>query len=323
MIVKEKKNLRLAFDYYIRGEIYFELRQFQQALTDYQEAIKIYVPSFMPKSLSDCPSSKAELIGEKIGLTEILAGKARILYEYGQSKNDATLLQHALATYDTTAKFINLIRTGFQSDLSKSFIATKAKNVYEGALQVCTALYEKTKHLEYQKRAFKYIESSKSLVLLEAVKEGNAKKIAGIPDSLLSQELRWEQQIAALEKKIFQSEDEKQLTQLRINLVNTKRKLELLVQQLERENQAYYQLKYSTQRLDIQEVQQQLIPDAETALLEYFVGEQTIYVLVITKSQAQFISLKKRFSAQRLGSSFAKKLHQLSSNGESNSIRLS
>jgi CHAT domain-containing protein len=157
------------------------------------------------------------------------------------------------------------------------------------------ALYEKTKHSTYQKRAFEYIEWSKSLVLLEAVQESNAKKIAGIPDTLLLQELRLEQEVAGLEKKIFQSEDEKQRTQLRIELVKAKRQLELLIRQLERENQGYHKLKYNTQLLDIQKVQQQLIPDPQTAFLEYFVGEQAVYVVVITQSQAQLITLKKDF----------------------------
>ncbi|MEM9885475.1 MAG: CHAT domain-containing protein [Bacteroidota bacterium] len=266
----------LAIEYYNRGEIYFEQKKYEQALLDYQKALELYVLDFEDNAKYNNPSTNSQQRGDKLSLVEILADKAAILYHFGVEKQSESLLKTALATYDTTAVFIDQIRISFQSDASKNFLATEAKSIYEDAVRAALKLYQTTKKIYFKERAFEYAERSKALVLLEAVKENNAKQRMGIDADWLTKEKDLKQQIAHLEQALFESKEaEAKANAIRLEIIDLQQQLAYLIEELEATNPSYYQLKYEVQLPQISAIQQTLT--AEEAILEYLVGEENIY----------------------------------------------
>jgi len=134
--------------------------------------------------------------------------------------------------------------------------------------------------IAFQERAFEYAERSKALVLLEAVRESKGKQHMEIDADWLAQESELKRQIAKLEQTLFESEDE---NELRLQIIDLQQNLEQLMQELERKNPNYYQLKYQIQLPEISNIQQALSSDE--AILEYLVGEEKVYWFYLSKSQ--------------------------------------
>ena len=137
---------------------------------------------------------------------------------------------------------------------------------------------------------FQLIESSKAILLLESINESIAKGTAGIPDSLLQRDEILNREIAFYERK--KAEEEKKvrpkaekIAVLDQQLFDLKQQKQALVQGFEKDYPRYYRLKFDTQLASIAEVQQQILSDS-SLLLEYFLGQDELYILTIGPNQA-------------------------------------
>ncbi len=273
----------LSIEYYNRGEIFFESDEFEKALWDYQKALELFVFDFSAKRVTDNPATNSQLRGYKPELVNILADKARILSVYGTRKNEQELLEAALATYDTAALFIDRIRLDFESDESKTFLTSRAKSIYEQAIKVCFQLFERTKQLQYQERAFQYFERSKALILLDALVESNAKKLARITPVLQEKESDLQQSLTRLEQQLYNETNDTIANRIRLEIIEKKRELSLFLEELEKANPTYHQLKYQVRLPQLRQVQGTLA--ADQGILEYLVGKEKIYWFFVGPQQ--------------------------------------
>ena len=81
-----------------------------------------------------------------------------------------------------------------------------------------------------------------------------------------------------------------QLSDYEDNLFYAKRKIDSLKQELQKDYEAYFDLKYLNKTTQVAEIQAEL--DERTALVEYYVYDSTISVFMISKEDFEVISIE-------------------------------
>ena len=148
-------------------------------------------------------------------------------------------------------------------------------------------------------------ERSKSLLLYQSIQEADALQYAGIPDSLLKKEYDLRIDITYYDKKrqekLNDGMEETDTTVLAISdkLFDLKQEYEALKERFEKKYPEYYNLKYDLSTVSLDYVQDTLLTDDQT-LLEYFVGDSSIFIFTVGKSQYDVVEVKKDFPLDSL-----------------------
>ncbi len=249
------------------------------ALTLLQESLNILAPTFEDEGYQSNP--KSDMLFDKPDALVVLQEKARILRRKYEELNDIELLKSSYNTYLTACDVIRDVRQGIRSADSKNDLSERSVSVYEEAIQAAYQLSKMTNDKEYISMAFKLAESNKAQLLLENLNENEARGFEGIPDSLFDKGNDLKMYLAALEDRALregkEGEDDDDIFDLR-------QELDQFSSFLENSYPRYFQLKYNNEPIDVSMVQDKILDDA-TALVEYFVGVEKVYVFVITKDQ--------------------------------------
>lgn len=278
----------VAMSYKIIADIYAQQHQAQAALNNYQNAIQALTHHL---DHNQNPNLKHSISG-KTDLLQILQAKAQ---------TQQTIHQHpqALATYQTAIDLIDTLRLNYIAEGSKYLLLEKAVPIYEGAIQTAIELGK-------NKLAFQLAEKSKAVLLLENIKNLQAKSFAHIPETTLEQERDFKIQIAFTERQAFEAQqaaDEDKSKTLQQKLFNLKYEYQVFLKEIERSYPAYYQLKYDTKVSTVEQVQRELLNE-KNALVEFFVGENHIFTFVVTAKDIQVYQ-------QAKSSDFEKNIAQL------------
>jgi CHAT domain-containing protein len=135
--------------------------------------------------------------------------------------------------------------------------------------------------------SFRFLQNVKSVTLFKALKESKAQRFSKIPDSLLVREHDFRENLTKHEKAkqelIDQDKHSTDTTILRISSIifDLKRDYEVLKKRFETDYPAYYRLKYDLNTVSLRYVQDTLLQSQNQALLEYFVGDSSIYLFVV------------------------------------------
>ncbi len=149
-------------------------------------------------------------------------------------------------------------------------------------------------------KSFQYAEESKSNQLLRAVNKARARSFAGIPEELLRKEYDIKTDLAFYDKKRFEevsqgeSKNDSLINEYNSQIFDLKKQLNAFVKQLEKDYPEYYELKYKSEVVSVAQVQSELL-EADQALLEYFVGDSSIFVFIITPNNYKVHDLKRDF----------------------------
>lgn len=156
-------------------------------------------------------------------------------------------------------------------------------------------LFESTLNTSYERRdlssSFWVAEKSKATALLDNQRDDLARRIAGLPDTLLHRESGLKSQIAELEKTAYEKPAGAEKTSAEAALFEKKQSLNTLLQGFEKNYPLYFQLKYNTSLANVAQLQANLPPN--TAMLEYFVGDSSIFVFSITARDLQLRRIAK------------------------------
>ncbi|NUO82175.1 hypothetical protein HUU05_19055 [candidate division KSB1 bacterium] len=173
------------------------------------------------------------------------------------------------------------MRSGYKAEGSKLFLAEKAAKIYEHAIQRALQAYAATQRNEYKDTAFMLTEKSKAGIMRDALSEAEAKQFAGIPDSLLEKERRVRIDLAFYEKSLLEEQGRGSNADfLRDKVFSLKQSHEALRQRFEENYPDYYNLKYQNRVASVAEVRRLL--DERTAVVEYFTGEDSIFIFAVT-----------------------------------------
>lgn len=280
-------EVSLARNYDNMGDAYFGLHQYEEALQAYQTSISLFSG---PERID--PSGLPILTGavnlNKKYLLEPLESKAQTLYQLSLEKpEDSKWLSQSFESYQKLDTLIDLLRRDFDFVQSKESLAPKAKPIYEGAIQVCLALGQVNTSHTYLDAAFAFSQKSKSIILLEAIRNTDALQSIIIKDSL-NRESNLRQQIDYWERKGMEkglTQEVKQLVEGKlVQLGNERRRL---IDGLEQLYPEYYQLKYNLRLATIAGNSQSL--ESNEAIVEYFLGDQQLYAFVLKKGGSYLV----------------------------------
>lgn len=202
-------------------------------------------------------------------------------------KHKSTALNHLknhTLTLETSNEAINILdslKPSFQTNSDKLFLIENAFPLFENGIEAAFQLYKETENTDYIDTAFFYSEKSKSTLLLESLLAAQATTFANLPDDLIEKEKQLKAKITYLEKQIIKNSNNR----LNDALFDVKQNHRNLVSSLENDYKDYYDLKYNTQVTTLNSLQKRL--DDETVLVSYLYGNQTIYVITVTKKSKQ------------------------------------
>lgn len=301
------------------GDVYEELGDFDTALEYYQEALIVLVNDFDSKDFRINPRP-GQSTSSRPDLLDALQSKADCLYSIFKLQNENTeALEVALNTFEIGLEFINLYRDNFVRDGSKHWLTHNALAFYEGKISTSFQLKALNSTNGENDDLFPLLEKSKAIMLLESMKNSKARLFSGIPQEIVQAEDSLKSAIAYFEnlnrrEKGYQTPNQDKIQTYTSNIFALKSKLDTLIRSMESNFPEYYNLKYDHSVIDIQQVKKQLL-SPENAFLEYFVGDSSIFVQVITLESSKFIEIKKDFPIEDWVMSLQNSIHAYQKSG--------
>jgi|GEM_PF-371516 len=273
-----EKHPSLAMTYNYLGLSYYNDGKQDDALKYFQLALYTNL-----KEYTDSANVKSNPVikdfSDPYQLVQSLYGKASAYYKLHNLKESFINIQLCDSVISKMRETSSL-----QSD--KMGLGISASQILEGAVQLCfemsnntPASYSKSDLLE---QAFYFSEKNKALVLLESLANQENLVFAGIPDSLLQKENALKVDINFYQKKLEEEEDEINKDKWHNQLFGLNRQYDELISKLETNYPNYFNLKYTKKNITLKNIQS--IINDKTAICSYFVGDSSIYIITLTKS---------------------------------------
>lgn len=234
----------------------------------------------------------------------------RLYVDVLKTKLDIFLASKKLPESETLA-IINKIRNTLKS--LRSEYNNRADKVYfletvypalASAMQTSYRLYNETKESQFAEVAFSINETSKSMLLLEAIQSINATSFAGVPSEVIQQEQILKSTITRLENTSFRAKNASQKTSQQ--LIDKRLEHHNFIDELRVNYPNYYNLKYQTDVIDLKTIQKQLKSSA--AIISYFSTEENLYAHLITNDEVNLNVIPFSETEKTLVTSYYKQL---------------
>lgn len=263
---------------------------FVGSLKNYQLEINSLLLEYDDNDFNSLPT-KEQLI-EEVSLNNLqnaVAGKARCWYQYYKhGGKDKKNLEAALKTIELFDEIINKIRAEFAGSGSNVAWSDLTLDAYENAIEICLAMAQETGDVKYKKQALFYSEKSKGLTLLESFQNTKAIQVAGLSEEELIKEREMKLDINDLEQKVFHLTQQRkpelieEIKAVQKQIFLKKQNYQDFLKKLEAEHPKYYSTKYNINILNVEEIRAML--KDEQGLIEYFVGDSSVFAFKITKT---------------------------------------
>ena len=266
------------------AKIHRQKNQLDSTFHYLQKAIIILTDNPNLNDVETNPTQFETVIYKQI-LLDILHNKSNFLLEKYQLSKDICHLKLAMQCSESSQDLADKIRLDLTSNFDKELFSKKGHKIYMQAMQIADLSEEYEHSKDNIDFAYRAMESSRALILAEAVYQSNTKKFAGIPITIIEREEKLREQIIERERQIFQLDQEGADTE---SYKEEKRILQASFNNFTDSLQAlypdYYNLKFAVQRPNIKALQADLESDNQT-FVEYFLGEEKIYALIIAANR--------------------------------------
>lgn len=219
----------------------------------------------------------------KLDLLKALIAKASILEQAATDEegNVQELLEASLNARVTAVELIKILRAEYNEDEVKEYLSSSAFPVFEAAIGTALRLHDRTQDNKYLEDAFYFFETGKGLSLLENLRGLQARMELQVPEDLIAKERDLKYKITILERTLRESADDPtRMRDLQDLLAVTRDNYEALIELLRRDYAEYFDRKYNFQTATLEDIRLGL--DADEGMVEFFYGEQNIYVLLVT-----------------------------------------
>lgn len=266
------------------GEAMARQTDWKKALDTLQVALQHLSSGFLEPGWDRNPAPRSS--DRKLDLLKLLVLKARTLESWYEMDPhaDRQLLEWSLSTALATVDLVRILRAEYGDDEVKQYLSSRFFSIFEQAIGTSVRLYDLTGKEVYLEQAFACSETSKSLSLLENLRDLDAKTFANLPDSLIQKENRLKIQMARLERSISEQQREGRQQELREVLFDVREEYGKLLAVLEHSYPDYFRLKYDWRTIAVSTLQRELEPDE--MLVEYFFGERVVFTFFITRTGA-------------------------------------
>lgn len=305
-----KENPKSATVRQAIGDIYADERQYAEALRSYQRAFQA-ISTGLKDSTDLYSNPKPDELENKSLALKIAISKARTLHAFAASdKNNIAVLEQSLSTWQFAVELIDQVNADYNNENAKLELEKESRKTYMMAMRAAHQLYTLTQNQMYLDMAFTISEKSKSIMLSENIRDHRAKTLAGVPDSLIDEENNIKIVLNYFKTGLYQAKKNNAPAKVQAfekNIFETQQKYDRLKAKLEKEFPTYYDLKYNTDTHDIKTLQN-LLADKSTAVVEFFVGDSSIYIFSITKNSARLEKRKNDNTFAKLIGDYEKSL---------------
>ncbi len=290
------------------GDLFFDRHMFEQSL-EHDDFVLDYLMQRGGSQLGfqDKVGEEAILPDKDLILTS-LESKSTTLLKLYEIEGDPKYLHSAYEHLKLADEVIDRMRGEFIADASKVSLVDRAKPVYEKALEVCWELYQLQPADSILTQAFEFAEKSKAIILQEAVRTTRAKST--IDPELAALEKDYNLKANYYEKQVALNRGEGSPGDANYldSLLLYRRKREVVVAQIREQHPDYYGFIFDRATRSPAEVQRALAPDQ--ALIEYFVGDSTLYAFTATSDSVIFTRAAIDFDRQAWGKTFTESIVQ-------------
>jgi CHAT domain-containing protein len=235
---------------------------------------------------------------------EILLRKAELLIYLSSFETDSVkLLTAALSTYVLASNWVDKKNAEITSESSRMLLGEKVSNMYEDAISAGYKLYKLTNDKKILNDILLLFEKSKAGTLLQAINNAKAKKFSGVPDSLTENESRLKKTIFE-KNRLLKIETENNpepgneyAGSLKKEIFNLNYQLQNLIKLFEDEYIKYYKLKYSSNLDPLKSLRDNVLSNNKI-VVEYYLGKNNIYVLVISNKNLNVYRLNRPFDLE-------------------------
>ena len=286
------------------GESYMKLAailevngELDEALQNVQAGIRCIVQDFESHSIYENPDINS-LCHVKILLAEQLTKKGDLLVKLFALRKKTEILKAAHHTYALAVAFSEVVRNDLVDNRSKMYLAENSKALFGKSIQTALQLHGITKDSQFIDAAFAVMEKNKSRLLLESMQYSQLKNTLDVPVDLFNEENSLKSQVAYYEEQILDervkgdAKDSLKIVKDQQGLFETRRKLESLIQQLQRDYPKYHFAKYSAPSVTISDIQKSL--HKSELLLEFFSGDSAMYVFYATARDNGILSIDRQ-----------------------------
>lgn len=291
-VIEKSKLLRTSC------RAYFLHGNYRKAIESIEKAIKLHLPSHF---------NFKEGFSENQGTIELyyaLKTKGELLFNISKKTKDEDrkkeTLKKALKSYENLSELTDFLRSFYRSFDSEIGLLGRTKDYYENAISTSFQLFDlDSRKSEYLDKAFFFAEKSKSALLLD---ELNKKLI--VEDEYLEELYNSQIEINRLKNEIEKTTDRDSLSRLK-----SKKEQDFadLDSKIKRRMTAF------NKPVSIAKVQAS-IPQG-SVLIEYFLGENGIYVFALNSEDKQLIKISNDFHLDSLLEKFHKNMKMSGQNG--------
>ncbi len=276
---REFGKLRLSWAAY-----YLQQNQLKKALEQQQLALQSVMLGFVENDPAANP--KPEKFYPENTLMEALGGKAEVFKKMYRQTGERKWIEKSLECHDLLFNAEQAYRRVHHYESSKLATLDEASQRAETAINTAWEASQGKGGEKWLEQALRFSEKSKSLLLLEALRNAGANSMANIPSKLLFLEKQLAEQVSQLEKEIYTREhgadlDESAIENLKNETLLRNQELSNLRRRIERDYPEFYKLKYQQAETALDEMQQSL--RQVQAIVEYFVGDSTIFIFLVKK----------------------------------------
>ncbi|PKD19455.1 hypothetical protein APR41_15965 [Salegentibacter salinarum] len=243
-----------------------------------------------------------------ITLVNLLKNKANALSTFQTTEARNNILQ----TVDLGIRTLDSLKPTFENHGDKYQLIENAYQLFETGIAASFALYQLDNDPGYIDKAFYYLEKSKSILLMEALLSAKATRFGSVPQSLLEEESSLRKEISLLEKQ--QHTAKKTSNKIKKRLFLLKDEYHKLMATIEKNHPEYYNLKYNTKVVNLNEIKTLL--DSDQAFISYFYGSENLYAITAGNKKNGFYRLD---TSKNLNEQITTYYHTLSTPGILNS----
>ena len=269
------------------GDVFLYEKNYSEAINYYHRAIgailggdtntNIYQNGH-PKDL------RLSFLGEYL---RILGFKQDAFYKKYQADNKLDDLINAFQGYEVLDEIALLIRMSLSTLTAKYKFLESTVSQYEETINMGLYLYKRTSDITFLKQAYLLASKRKAVLLLDDIQEDKAMK-ASLPQGVIHEGNALKVQLDAIEKQIkydnlgAEHPERVTLENKRIQLLLDSEKLN---KRISKNYPKFHQLKFADQTIvNLDSIQSMLAE--EQVVIEYFVGNDSIYTFYFTKSES-------------------------------------
>lgn len=292
-----ERHPKIAQIFNLLGTIQAKQGAYKEALELFQQALIANMPNFSSMNIRENPKGQGYYNPMVFLNTLLLKSESLEGLHYTKSLRLRDLQQahELLLQCDAIIEEERQVRVSREDKLALGGLASE---IYAKGVQLCLAIAEiSLRPKYYQEQAFFFAERNKAAVLSKAIADTKAKSYANIPDALLEQERVLKANIANTEQQLGNLTDPAEEVSIRKKRADLKREYQSFIEKMEKDYPQYYNLKYQTNILTAEQLQQGIPPS--TAIVSYFIGrkQQRLYAFIVTKKGLEVWNtpLNKRF----------------------------